>query len=233
MSSWEVLRRTAKQLELEAEAKLSAFAKAANSTHSNGDSTIVNIEQASLLPAWSQTDSLDAEIQDVLRRLTTTTNQMAEFLDTPHAPTNPSQMHILQRHREILYDYSKDYNRTKAHISSAKSHAELLGGGSSSSGNTREGMGLQDMMLQERNMIDSAHGIADQVLEQANITREQLDQQGRILQKSKSRLGAVLNRFPAINNLVQRINTKKKRDQMIIAGLLGVCTFLLIWAVWH
>ncbi|KAI9328054.1 hypothetical protein BDR26DRAFT_842746 [Obelidium mucronatum] len=224
MASWEHLRRTAKQLENEAEAKLSLYSRSGNNNNSSGDATIVNIGELSQMHP----------LKHIPSKLTQTTNQMAEFLDTPHTPTNPSQMHVLQRHREILYDYNREFTRTRANISSAKSHAELLAGSSSSSSsNANSGMGLHDMMLNERNKIDGAHGIADQVLEQANITREQLDQQGRIIQKSRSRLGGILNRFPAINNLVSKINMKKKRDQMIVAGVLGVCTFLLIWAVWH
>ncbi|KAJ3076572.1 Golgi SNAP receptor complex member 1 [Podochytrium sp. JEL0797] len=215
--SWETLRRQAKQLEQEVESKLSLYAKQSN----QNDSTIISIEQANLLPAWNQSESLESEIQDCLRRLTQTTNQMSEFLDTPHTPTNPSQMHVLQRHREILYDYSREFNRTRANLSSARSHEELLSGGSSNRNDNRDGMGMHDMMLNERNHIDGAHSIADQVLEQANITREQLAEQDAMLRRSHGRMGGILNRFPAINNLVQKISTKKKRDQMIVAGVLA------------
>ncbi|KAJ3093727.1 Golgi SNAP receptor complex member 1, partial [Physocladia obscura] len=159
--------------------------------------------------------------------LTQTTNKMAEFLDSPlfsNIPTNPSQMHVLQRHREILYDYSREFNRTRQTISSARAHADLLSGSSMISRNdTNSGMSVHDRLLNERDHIDGAHGIADSVLEQANLTREALDEQGRMLANARGRLGGVLGRFPAINNLVQKINTKKRRDQIVIAVVLGVC----------
>ncbi|KAI8614074.1 hypothetical protein BC830DRAFT_1129083 [Chytriomyces sp. MP71] len=163
---------------------------------------------------------------------------MADVLDNPGvsaAPTNPSMMHVLQRHREILYDYSKEFHRTKANIASARSHAELLSGGMGGGGGSSSsaGMGIHDMMLNERGKIDGAHGIADTVLEQAQATREQLDSQGRMLSKSRGRLGGVLQRFPAINSLVNKIGGKKKRDQMIVAGVLGVCAFVLIWVAFR
>ncbi|KAJ3247072.1 hypothetical protein HDU78_005474 [Chytriomyces hyalinus] len=233
--SWESVRRQAKQLENEVELKLSNYSKCISSSSSDGASISINMEAASLLPAFSQSEQMESDLEDCLRRLTKVTNQMAEFLDSPnqHMPTNPSMMHVLQRHREILYDYSKEFNRTKANAASSRSHAELLSGGignrGGSSGNS--GMGLHDMMLNERNNIDRAHGIADTVLEQAYTTREQLDSQGQILAKSRSRIGGVLERFPAINNLVGKISSKKRRDQMIVAGVLGVCAFILIWAI--
>ncbi|KAI8830870.1 hypothetical protein BJ741DRAFT_328753 [Chytriomyces cf. hyalinus JEL632] len=121
----------------------------------------------------------------------------------------------------------------QANAASSKAHANLLSGGTGnrSSSSENSGMGLHDMMLNERNNIDRAHGIADTVLEQAYTTRNQLNSQGQILAKSRGRIGGVLGRFPAINNLVGKISSKKRRDQLIVAGVLGVCTFLLIWAV--
>jgi hypothetical protein len=40
---------------------------------------------------------------------------------------NPSMMHTLQRHRDILYDHSKEFKRVKSNVQAARDHAELLG----------------------------------------------------------------------------------------------------------
>ncbi|KAJ3210140.1 hypothetical protein HDU83_005060 [Entophlyctis luteolus] len=181
---WELLRRQAKQLENEAEAKLAMFAKMSSGGAASADATVIDIgcvplvpltcsnsssaEEASLLSVWSQAESLQSDLEEVLKRLTQTTNKMAEFLDNPltsNTPTNPSQMHVLQRHREILYDYSREFNRTKATIASAKSHAELLSGSSMSRSGRNDSMSMQDMLLSERGHIENAHGMADAVLE--------------------------------------------------------------------
>ncbi|KAI8618643.1 Golgi SNAP receptor complex member 1-like protein [Chytriomyces sp. MP71] len=228
MATWESLRRQAKQLENEAEAKLAQYSKAAGS--SSSESFKAGTEQSSLLPlAWTQTEQMEAEIGDVLRRLTKVTNQMADVLDNPGvsaAPTNPSMMHVLQRHREILYDYSKEFHRTKVRGFFVSYVPERVWVAARLTGCT-------DMMLNERGKIDGAHGIADTVLEQAQATREQLDSQGRMLAKSRGRLGGVLQRFPAINSLVNKIGGKRKRDQMIVAGVLGVCAFILMWVAFR
>lgn len=39
---------------------------------------------------------------------------MGDFLDKPSAtPTNPSMIHLLSRHKDILYDYTKEFRRVK------------------------------------------------------------------------------------------------------------------------
>ena len=49
-----------------------------------------------------------------LLQLTLVVNSMAELLDRPSsAPASSSMMHMLQRHRDILYDYSKEFKKTK------------------------------------------------------------------------------------------------------------------------
>jgi hypothetical protein len=39
---------------------------------------------------------------------------MGDFLDRPSAtPTNPSMLHLLSRHKDILYDYTKEFRKVK------------------------------------------------------------------------------------------------------------------------
>jgi Golgi SNAP receptor complex protein 1 len=39
---------------------------------------------------------------------------MGQVLDRPSAvPTNPSMVHMLERHKNILYDYTKEFRRVK------------------------------------------------------------------------------------------------------------------------
>lgn len=41
------------------------------------------------------------------------------------------------------------------------------------------------------------------------------------------------DRFPAINNLIQRINLRKRRDSLILGAVIGVCTILLLLYAFH
>ncbi len=41
------------------------------------------------------------------------------------------------------------------------------------------------------------------------------------------------DRFPTINNLIQRINLRKRRDSLILGTVIGVCTILLLLYAFH
>ena len=36
-------------------------------------------------------------------------------------------------------------------------------------------------------------------------------------------------RFPVIGNLMQKINYRKNRDQLILAGVISCCTIFTVW----
>ena len=39
----------------------------------------------------------------------------------------------------------------------------------------------------------------------------------------------MVDRFPAISSLLQRIQIKKKREALILGGIIGICITLLIF----
>jgi hypothetical protein len=42
---------------------------------------------------------------------------MSEYLDRPSAtPSNPSMLHMLQRHKDIVFDYSKELRKVKVWV---------------------------------------------------------------------------------------------------------------------
>ena len=43
----------------------------------------------------------------------------------------------------------------------------------------------------------------------------------------------VTDRFPVINSLIVRINVRKRRDTLILGGVIAVCLILLIWYTLH
>ena len=45
----------------------------------------------------------------------------------------------------------------------------------------------------------------------------------------QTKLNDISNRFPLINNLVQKINLRKRRDTIIIGSVIGLCLVFLLW----
>jgi len=107
----------------------------------------------------------------------------------------------------------------------------------------------REMLLSERDRIDHSHGIADSVLETAYATRNEFGRQRQTLTRINQRLmqsastespffyylflclgffGWLVGQIPGINTLIGKINTRKKRDAVIIAGLISLCIFGLM-----
>ncbi|CAO3594727.1 unnamed protein product [Absidia cylindrospora] len=154
---------------------------------------------------------------------------MGKVLDRPSAtPTNPSMIHMLERHKNILYDYTKEFRRLKANIKAARDKADLVNqvqdeirifnAGTSDSA---------DYYLTERNRVESSHRMTDMILDQAYATRQDVSRQGRTIQGFNTRVNGIMGRIPGINNLISRINTRRKRDTLIMAGVISSCIILI------
>lgn len=84
-------------------------------------------------------------------------------------------------------------------------------------------------MLAERQRIDNTHGMADTLLAQAYETRDEFMRQRATLVNVQRRVMTAAAHIPGLNTLISKINTRKKRDSLIIAGLLTACILFLVF----
>ncbi|KAL1925623.1 uncharacterized protein VTP21DRAFT_506 [Calcarisporiella thermophila] len=222
--SLDFLRKQARQLEHEIEIKLVAFSKMGASTSSRAN------HGSFLTDGPSGNEAAELEIDELLKKLTIVVNSMNEFTERPSANRiSSSLVHVIQRHRDMLYDYSKEFRKTRANLRSMREHNELLSQirddmNKPSSSNTEH-------LLTERNRIDNSHRMTDMLLEQAYSTRENLDKQRSLLQGANRRLVGLVGQIPGINTLINRIHTRRRRDTFIMAGVIStcICLILLYW----
>ncbi|KAI7871611.1 rab-GTPase-TBC domain-containing protein [Spinellus fusiger] len=201
--AWDPLRREARQLENEIEFKLQSLSKAGMTHPSHHDK---QNEQT--------IETLLSNLQDII-------SAMQAFLDKPSAtPTNPSMTHMLERHKDILYDSTKEFRRVKAQIKSAQDKHELLSQVQDEIRSFNAHQGDQnDYYLTERNRVESTHRMTDSLLEQAYTTRQDLSRQGRTLHQVNAHVTGVLGYVPGINTIISRIHTRRKRDTLIMAAM--------------
>ncbi|CAG8560456.1 7873_t:CDS:2 [Dentiscutata erythropus] len=235
--SWEFLRKQARQLENEIEQKLNSYSKLAAQVGRNISSSpgnIGNLYGGEGL-VGNSSEAMELELDELIKKLTMVVNSMAEVVDRPSTtPTNPSMMHMLQRHRDILYDYSKDFKKTKKAFihKPAKNHSDLLSSVRDDISSFKSGMSSEtDYFLSERGRIENSHRMTDMVIEQAYETREEMGRQRSTLLKINTRMSRLTNLFPALNSLIGRINTRKTRDKIILAGTISFCIILLFWYI--
>ncbi|CAK6957176.1 Golgi SNAP receptor complex member 1-like [Scomber scombrus] len=224
---WEDLRKQARQLENELDLKLVSFSKLCTSySSSNRDqrtrSDSVGSSHDNMLVAMT------TELEQLLTNLTAVNDKMAEYTNTPGASShNAALMHTLQRHRDILQDYTHEFHKTKSNFFSLREREDLLGSVHRDIESYKSGSGVNnrrtELFLKEHEHLRSI----------AMATKENITFQRGMLKSIQTRVTTLANRFPAINNLVQKINLRKRRDSLILGGVIGVCTILLLLYTFH
>ncbi|ORY06077.1 Golgi SNAP receptor complex member 1-like protein [Basidiobolus meristosporus CBS 931.73] len=223
-ASWEELRKQARLIENDIDHKLLTFMELAKA---NKKSTAVESqdgENRNLHAAEENIEALLDKLSNIVSTMDTIVNETEQSL------INPSMLHLLQRHRDILYDYNKEFKKTQANVEAARKHQELLGGSryEVTSFGTRQHNDEFDQLLAERDRIDNSSTMIDMTLEQAYSTQESLIQQKGILANAKQRMSSVTNQLPGINSLIGRIGRRKRRDTIILSIVIAVCLFLLL-----
>ncbi|KAG0005256.1 hypothetical protein BGZ79_006003 [Entomortierella chlamydospora] len=228
--SWDVLRKDVRQVEIEIESKLTALSKSA-----------VKPGQAAGVGAGPSSSSgtgvvsgedLEANIEDLLEKLSRFVDAMSAHVDSQSQSNGQaplSMVHLLQKHRDILHDYTKEYRKTRQNVRAARDHAQLLSsvrddistfknGGTSGSG-----MSASDYLLNERARIDGSHRLADSALEQAYAAQDDLKSQGSTLMSVNQRINNVASQLPSVGQLIDKIQSRKNRDNVILSCVIGSC----------
>uniref|UniRef100_A0A2I3G0P2 Golgi SNAP receptor complex member 1 n=1 Tax=Nomascus leucogenys TaxID=61853 RepID=A0A2I3G0P2_NOMLE len=228
---WEDLRKQARQLENELDLKLVSFSKLCTSySHSStrdGRRDRYSSDTTPLLNGSSQDrmfETMAIEIEQLLARLTGVNDKMAEYTNSAGVPSlNAALMYTLQRHRDILQDYTHEFHKTKANFMAIRERENLMG----SVRKDIDGSGVNnrrtELFLKEHDHLRNI----------AMATKENMTSQRGMLKSIHSKMNTLANRFPAVNSLIQRINLRKRRDSLILGGVIGICTILLLLYAFH
>ena len=138
---WDVARRQARQLESSLDAKLTAYSRLANdiaNSSGNGsesaygayaaggtsrDHTALPMDGSGKVDPTAQ----EEEVESLLAQLSDSVEALTLLLDDPKIPPSTVQKHAVQRHREVLLDFQKDYRRLKTNVQQAVDRRDLLG----------------------------------------------------------------------------------------------------------
>ena len=88
---------------------------------------------------------------------------------------------------------------------------------------------VQERLLHEQSRIDNSHSLADDIFRHANTVREDLESQGSILGRGRSRMTGILDRVPQLNHILRQIKARKNRDTVILGSLIGLGCCFFIW----
>lgn len=166
----------------------------------------------------SSEDPVKAEIDAVLSERRKVLEDLARVLDEQVSPGNKSQH--LDRHREIQQEHEEAAKRILQKSKERQDRDNLLGDVNEDikkwKGNAA---GEEAYMLDERARIESSHTMADSVLAQAYATRDEFNLQKLSLQNIGQRISASSQKIPGMNTLLNKINTRQKRNSLILGRL--------------
>ncbi|MEE6468612.1 hypothetical protein FKM82_008328 [Ascaphus truei] len=163
---------------------------------------------------------------------------MAEYSSTAGVTSiNAALMHTLQRHRDILQDYTHEFHKTKANFQAIREREDLLGSVRKDIESYKTGSGVNnrrtELFLKEHEHLRNSDRLIEETISIAMATKENMTSQRGMFKSIQSRVNTLANRFPAVNNLIQRINLRKRRDSLILGSVIGICTVLLLLYAFH
>jgi len=245
INTWEDLRRKARSLENELDMKLVSFSKLGSKRSNNHNRRHYhaggkNDETESLLNSSNSNqhmiDTMAMEIEQLLTKLTGTNDEMSEISKSGNV-SGPTIVHTLTRHREILQDYNREFRKVQKNINNNIERENLLGSVRRDIDAYKSANGVNnrrtEMYLKEHEHLRNSDRLADQVIEIAQATKENIGNQRKLFRGITKRMNYLANRFPAINSLVQKVNLRKRRDTIILAGVISFCTILLLLYALH
>jgi len=189
--------------------------------------------------ALSSTDAISPTSLNQLEQLLT---QFSETLDALElaSKSHPAGSLLaaqkrLERHREVLRDYQHRLRLLSNKAYETTQRATLLG---TRNDETRHrGKQGHDMdasvterLLQERGRVDHAHILMDMATETAAEVQHDLRSQHTLLERSQRTMLDLRDRLPGMDQLMQRIRVRRKRDMWIMAMV--IATFTILWILY-
>ncbi|CUS10628.1 unnamed protein product [Tuber aestivum] len=220
-SSWGQLRQQARALESQTDNLFHTY------------SSFVSSPAAKPSEAELQTES---QLQEILQKRETVVSSLSRLLNSETTLTSSAtRLQNLSLHRSTLSDHRREFVRLKGTISESRSRTHLLSSvrddinAFRSASRIEEGRSEADYMLDERDRIDNSHNVADSVLSQAYAIQSDFMDQRQLLGNINRRIVHSASQIPGINTIIAKINTRKKRDSVILAGLIAACFLMMLW----
>jgi golgi SNAP receptor complex member 1 len=136
---------------------------------------------------------------------------------------------LVKRYREILFDLSGDFEKSRQSHVRKQERAKLLEGARTAASGNGGGDPAMDHLMRERNHIHNSLSAAAAVVSQASEVRADLRSQGLSLGRVQSTMGMIVGNIPGLNTLVEKIRRKRSKDDKIVAGVIASCILFTLW----
>uniref|UniRef100_A0A7S0QR18 Golgi SNAP receptor complex member 1 n=1 Tax=Cryptomonas curvata TaxID=233186 RepID=A0A7S0QR18_9CRYP len=222
LQQWEELRRRALRLETEVDSKLIAYNKVITEA-----SISISTSEFSGAQESGKQSSLPEELESCLQQLSEANESMGRCVRELPPGDSTRMMHVLQRHRDVLHDYDKEFRKIRATIKELREREELLSSVRQDIGEYRNAR--TDPLLRERMAAANSLRTADQTLGNAAATFDSLRSQRTTYSGIATKLAGLRSRLPTIDSLMNRIQKRKKVESVILGLVAGVCGIVIVY----
>ncbi|KAL1985749.1 hypothetical protein VTN96DRAFT_7371 [Rasamsonia emersonii] len=220
-TGWTQLRQQARSLETQTESLFHSYSQYASMSR--------------LPPKPSEEEQrLEGQIKDLLEKREALISQLSRLLDSEATLTSSAlKQNNLSRHREVLLDHRREFQRLSSAIAETRDRVNLLSNVRSDIDAYRSaanpGAAEADYMLEERGRLDNSHNMMDRVLSQAYAVNENFGLQRETLASINRRIIGAAAQMPGVNSLIGKIGAKRRRDGIILGVFIGFCFLMLLF----
>lgn len=229
MPSWDELRKEARILESEIEARLDSYSKYAQSLLredlNNPTNAAAAAVAASVVDPTSTIDNHGVELKRLLQRLQKVKEDMSRYIARQDSKDRDALLPILHQYEGKYNGYARDFKRSKLNVTEAMQQL-LLG---RNLGKEKEQLSAKDALLRERATLHSSDRGLDSLMGQAHEAKNRLTSQNQALMRAMSTFGDIGANFPGINELMTKISRAKQRDVLVLGLVISICLCFLVW----
>lgn len=226
MADWETTRRSARAAEVSLERLVQEYGLLAQRAHYAGAYDLQAAAAAPEADAAREEHALADEIEQALSALSECTERMQEHVD---AGTRSSSAPLLQRYREILFDYSQEFRKATSTMQRKRESAELFAGVRDRAQNDGSDDPATEQLLRERNAIsNSLRSVSDVLNSGAEVAARLRGQRGSLTGASAA-LGNIANTVPSLGTVIAAIQRRRNRDNVVLSCVIAGCILFTLY----
>lgn len=230
MDEFDTLKRQATKLERSLEEKVARYQQLVQSIPDTTTNDLFLAESGMGSASVATTAQDEATLRHDIQRTLTTLQDLVTTQLQPTAEKIGKSL-LVKRYREILFDLSGDFEKSRQAHTRKVERAKLMEGaaGARSPNSLAVDQDGMDHLMRERNHIHGSQTAAASVLHQATEIRNDLRSQGMSLGRATSMMGQIAGNIPGINTIVEKIKKKRSKDDMIVIGVISSCVLFTLW----
>ncbi|KHC56863.1 hypothetical protein MGE_05087 [Candida albicans P75010] len=142
-----------------------------------------------------------------------------------------SKLQQLTRHKEKLNDDNLSLTKIINNIEDERNKNNLLFNVHRDINHHKQQRNIDGnaYILEESERVNNVNSIADRLLQGAFATRDELLNQRQYLNNAQSQVLSTMQNIPGLNVLISKINTRRKRDTLILASVIAICILFLFF----